>query len=41
MKDLEIRSTTLSTDGEHKKLVGYVVQWNKESEVLWGEYVER
>lgn len=41
MKDLEIRSTTLSTDGENKKLVGYVVQWNKESEVLWGEYVER
>lgn len=41
MTDLEIRSATLAADGENKKLVGYVVQWNKESEVLWGEYVER
>ena len=40
-KDLEIRSATLSADAESKKLVGYVVQWNKESETLWGEYVER
>lgn len=40
-KDLEIRSAALSADSESKKLVGYVVQWNKESETLWGEYVER
>lgn len=40
-KDLEIRSATLSADADSKKLVGYVVQWNKESETLWGEYVER
>ncbi|QIM63039.1 peptidase [Pasteurellaceae bacterium Orientalotternb1] len=40
-KDLEIRSAALSADAESKKLVGYVVQWNKERETLWGEYVER
>lgn len=40
-KDLEIRSASLLADPESKKLVGYVVQWNKESETLWGEYVER
>ncbi|MDH2998679.1 peptidase [Pasteurellaceae bacterium LFhippo2] len=41
MSDLEIRSATLSADSDNKKLVGYVVQWNKESELIWGEYVER
>lgn len=41
MTELEIRSATLSADNEHKKLVGYVVQWNKDSELLWGEYIER
>ncbi|QGM80718.1 HK97 family phage prohead protease [Otariodibacter oris] len=41
MKDLEIRSSILTADNENKKLVGYVVQWNKDSEVLWGEFVER
>lgn len=41
MTDLEIRSTSLTADPESKKLVGYVVQWNKESETLWGEFVER
>lgn len=40
-KDLEIRSASLSADADSKKLVGYVVQWNKQSETLWGEYVER
>lgn len=40
-KDLEIRSASLLADPESKKLVGYVVQWNKESETLWGEYIER
>lgn len=40
-KDLEIRSASLSADPESKKLVGYVVQWNKDSETLWGEYIER
>ncbi|MCK3656579.1 peptidase [Pasteurellaceae bacterium Macca] len=40
-KDIEIRSTTLETDSESKKLVGYVVQWNRNSEVLWGEYIEQ
>ncbi|HDL5186380.1 TPA: HK97 family phage prohead protease [Mannheimia haemolytica] len=41
MTDLEIRSATLSADKDSQKLVGYVVQWNKDSEVLWGEYIER
>lgn len=41
MTDLEIRSATLSADKESQKLVGYVVQWNKDSEILWGEYIER
>lgn len=39
--ELEIRSTTLTADSENKTLVGYVVQWNKDSELLWGEYIER
>lgn len=39
--ELEIRSSTLTADSENKKLTGYVVQWNKDSELLWGEYIER
>lgn len=41
MTEIEIRSATLEADSKSKTLVGYVVQWNKHSEVLWGEYVER
>lgn len=39
--NLEIRTATLTADSENKTLVGYVVQWNKDSELLWGEYIER
>ena len=39
-KEFEIRSSTLSTDEEKEKLVGYVVKWNSPSEVLYCDFVE-
>ncbi|WP_448911861.1 HK97 family phage prohead protease [Haemophilus sputorum] len=39
-QEFEIRSTTLSTDEENQKLVGYAVKWNSPSQVLYCDFVE-
>ncbi|MCY6395265.1 MULTISPECIES: HK97 family phage prohead protease [Actinobacillus] len=36
----EIRTASLAAEQESRTLSGYVVQWNKPSEVLWGEFIE-
>ncbi|KGQ32250.1 peptidase [Gallibacterium anatis] len=38
MADFEIRSSAIQSDGQ--KLTGYVVKWDKPSEVLYGEFIE-
>ncbi|CAK2103704.1 HK97 family phage prohead protease [Vibrio crassostreae] len=38
MSDLEIRAA--SVGAANKKLVGYVVRWNSDSEVIWNEFIE-
>ncbi|MFZ7236944.1 HK97 family phage prohead protease [Avibacterium gallinarum] len=38
-KDFEIRSSDIQA--QDKKLVGYVVQWNSPSELIWGDFVEQ
>ncbi|WGE65898.1 HK97 family phage prohead protease [Actinobacillus equuli subsp. equuli] len=38
---IEVRTSSLTAETESRTLKGYVVQWDKPSEVLWGEFVEK
>ncbi|EHQ3483999.1 HK97 family phage prohead protease, partial [Escherichia coli] len=40
MKSMEIRSSEITTSGAGT-LTGYVVRWDKLSELLWGEFYEK
>lgn len=40
MKSMEIRSSEITTSGSNT-LTGYVVRWDKLSELLWGEFYEK
>ena len=39
-QNFEIRSSEINAESESRKLSGYVVRWEKPSELLWGEFVE-
>ena len=40
MKSMEIRSSEITTSASNT-LTGYVVRWDKLSELLWGEFYEK